>query len=701
MSSKKINRAEFLEMLLPSLFLSFTFFLFGPVELYISNITEFWFSFGDVLWPSMLVGIFSCGILLLVGSLLRGRWREYYFCLLMGIAIALYVQGNFVKIDYGVLDGRAIPWENYTSVAIWNTLLWIACIVLPFIGRLSFRKQYKTGIAMVAGCVLLVQMITLGTLLATTDFKKNEDNNFYLSTKNLFTVSKNKNIVIFVLDTFEQRYLDEIFLEAPEMMDLFDGFTSYSNTTCAYPTTKGAMPFILTGQYYKNEQPYREYIKEAYQNTYYYNELKESGFDIGLYTDDQFVSAEAKKIFLANAEDGGIQVKSPIELEKAMLQFISFRYFPHIAKKYVWFSSGIFDELKNQKKDGNAPYIAYDNNRSFYLELVKNQLSFLSDNSNAYRLIHLWGTHAPATLNSDITVSEDKDATYISQGKACLNIISEYLEQLKRMNIYDQTMVIVTADHGSSWGTFPIFMIKGFGEHGIFQISESPISHSDLIPIVSNSINPGQAHTDDIDYKIGRNNTKRNYYWYQWDNSWDKDYLPDIIEYEVNDQKELYQTGNRYTSLGLETFSPYAYELGTEIISIDSDPHQYFQSGLSNMEGNEEYYWVWTWGKSGQILLNIEGASDNLIGEFIFSNIYAPPQRLLIRSGEKILYDSEIVSREEIVNFHIPSECIKNGWLTLDLEYPDAVSPKSRREGEDTRELAFAFERIRFYQSEK
>ena len=75
MSSKKINRAEFLEMLLPSLFLSFTFFLFGPVELYISNITEFWFSFGDVLWPSMLVGIFSCGILLLVGSLLRGRWR--------------------------------------------------------------------------------------------------------------------------------------------------------------------------------------------------------------------------------------------------------------------------------------------------------------------------------------------------------------------------------------------------------------------------------------------------------------------------------------------------------------------------------------------------------------------------------------------------------------------------------------------------
>ena len=54
MSSKKINRAEFLEMLLPSLFLSFTFFLFGPVELYISNITEFWFCFGDVLLEGIL-----------------------------------------------------------------------------------------------------------------------------------------------------------------------------------------------------------------------------------------------------------------------------------------------------------------------------------------------------------------------------------------------------------------------------------------------------------------------------------------------------------------------------------------------------------------------------------------------------------------------------------------------------------------------
>ena len=37
------------------LLLSSVFFFFGPLQLYIVNITELWFSFWDVFWPGELL----------------------------------------------------------------------------------------------------------------------------------------------------------------------------------------------------------------------------------------------------------------------------------------------------------------------------------------------------------------------------------------------------------------------------------------------------------------------------------------------------------------------------------------------------------------------------------------------------------------------------------------------------------------------
>lgn len=700
MEKQEISKRGFWEILLPALFLSFTFFIFGPLELYISNIAEFWFSLRDVLWPSVLAGFLVCMLLFLVGIFLRGNWREYYICLLIGVGVALYIQGNFVKTDYGVLDGRAIQWENYTSTAIWNTLLWIACIVLPFVGRTLFKKQYKTGVTLVSGCVLLVQMITLGTLFLTTDFSKQKEGEVHLSAKNLYTVSQQKNVIIFILDAFDQRFLDQILIESPEIADLFDGFTSYSNTSCMFPGTQGSMPYIMTGQVYKNEQPYDAYIEEACKNTDYYHKLRDEGFDIGLYTTDRFLSSEMKETFLTNAEKEKIPVKSPVSLEKAMLRLAAFRYFPHIIKPYVWFYSGVFDELKAEQAESKVVAFPADNT-IFYQSLKEDGLKLLPD-QNVYRLIHLVGAHPPVYMNSDITIAEKGKATYITQGKACLKIMGEYLNQLKELGIYDQSMVVITADHGesSTLGAFPIFMIKEFEQHGNLKFSETPISHSNLMPTIFNALGIETRKNENTIYQVNEaDDIEREYYWFQW-NTVDKNYMPDLLEYQVTKEGQLYLTGNQYTYQGVKTFAPYAYEIGSEIISMDFDPRRYFLDGLASIESNGQgVYWVWTWGKSGRILLNVGDGLEGLTGNFVFSGIYAPPQKLIIRSGDRVLYDGEIFSPEEIVSFNIPSECIKNGWLTLNLEYPNAISPESRGESADYRDLAFSFSSIRFYEN--
>lgn len=694
--------------LIPAAFLSFTFCIFGPIEIYITNISELWFSIGDIFWMSILAGIASCGIFTLIGFLLPNASRKWYCCALIGFGVALYIQGNFIQTNYGVLDGREIQWDAYGSVAIWNTALWIVCLLLPFAAQKILKNKFKSVSSAVLCCALIVQVITLGTLALTTDFSKSGGGkSAYLSDKNLYTVSSEKNVVVFVLDTFDQRYLEDILEVRPDILDTWDGFTCYTNATCAYPTTKGALPFMLTGQYYKNEQPYNEYLEEAYQNTDFFTELDAAGYDINLYTVDMFVSNETIQTLVKNAEIGKMKVNSSIGLEQAMLRFTAFRYFPHIMKQFVWFYSGLFDQYKGASY-GASPYSM--SNISFYEGLTTDGLQAISDKC-FYKLIHLEGTHEPFILNEDVTEAADGVANSTTQGIACLNIVRAYMDQLKELGVYDNTMIIVAADHGmkNNPGTCPIFLVKGFGCTGPVNSSDVPISHENLIPTVMEAcgLNDGGRYGRAVNQVSESDAGERNYYFYFWDDSMDKDYLPNLTEFVIDAEKTLTPTGKRFTSQGVETYVPYElydYQIGEEIVFIGDDRYgegtRYFTSGISYIET----YYAWSMGKSGQMLLNLGEDPGDLVGEFQFEQnwgVYAPPQRLVIRCGDFTLYDEKISSTEAPIRFEIPEQCIKDGWLTLDLEYPDAVSPNSRGEGEDTRELAFAFERIRFYQSEK
>ena len=63
-----------------------------------------------------------------------------------------------------------------------------------------------------------------------------------------------------------------------------------------------------------------------------------------------------------------------------------------------------------------------------------------------------------------------------------MNIIDEYLNQLKELGKYDDTTIIITADHSDDLShPQPIYFIKRNNEHhDTMQVSNAPISHSDF-----------------------------------------------------------------------------------------------------------------------------------------------------------------------------------------------------------------------------
>lgn len=140
----------------------------------------------------------------------------------------------------------------------------------------------------------------------------------------------------------------------------------------------------------------------------------------------------------------------------------------------------------------------------------------------------------------------------------------------------------------------------------------------------------------------------------------------------------------------------HSYTLGNKItFTNDTNGCNYFLYGISHIEGD----FAWSLGHSGKIMIPIAEDTGDLACEWDFKTIYCKPQRFIVRCGDLTLYDTEL-SAEKHIQFSIPGSCVIDGWLTLDLEYPNAVSPWARGESEDARELAFAFEKIRFYPKE-
>lgn len=185
------------------------------------------------------------------------------------------------------------------------------------------------------------------------------------------------------------------------------------------------------------------------------------------------------------------------------------------------------------------------------------------------------------------------------------------------------------------------------------------------------------------------------------------------IRFELPDATQTGTTDPRILALGFESMViRELQEIDKESIRFSRDYHpgdrilftkeddgrRYFESGVSGIEKD----FAWSLGNFSQIILNISEPPSNLIGEIQFKSIYAGPQKLVIRSAGQTLYDEEVVSTNDSVQFLIPEKCLQNGRLILDLEYPNAISPFDRTNGnkQDTRPLAFAFSSIRFYEDQ-
>ena len=190
-----------------SAFFVFTFVLYAPLKLYIDNKDILWFDFQSVLIVSLALSVVGFLIFWLLSALPKNMIHTGVCCLLFAAALGLFIQGNFLNIDYGsgVLDGSEIAWKDYTTYGAINSAVWSACLAMPFAFWMVFRAQWRKILIFSSLLLVLVQGIILTSSIAQNS--SNLDKVTYEATREgINELSDDENTVVFVLDSFDNDF---------------------------------------------------------------------------------------------------------------------------------------------------------------------------------------------------------------------------------------------------------------------------------------------------------------------------------------------------------------------------------------------------------------------------------------------------------------------------------------------------------------
>lgn len=486
---EKSSETNIIKQLAPGWIISFAacymLFIYEPLMMYCTNKDDFWFDAGIMAKP--MLGIFLLfflgmaavlTVLYLICYRFSPKVKSYNITVtvIFLVFLALYIQGNFLAGNLPALDGSEIDWGAYVSD---NVITVVMLTVLAAAGVFAVIKLGSERAVKYAAWVSLAVFAMINVSLVTTSAQKGlfqSKNNFISTADDLKTVSSDKNFFIFMVDSQSATEFSQVITQE-QFRDTFDDFTYFPDTLSVYAYTRDSVPFVLSGHVNRNDEDFGEYSQRALNGSVLFSELDKRGYDISLY-DSELAWYGKKDVRIKNdAGEDRVKLSFGAFMEEEM-RYVWFKYLPYAFKKatdiqYLNFNRCI------EKFDWR--------NDVLYREFGGAMLSKTA--APQFGFIHAEGAHVP--LNMDENFNRIDGGTYIQKTTATAKLIKTYIECLKENGAYDNSVIIIIADHGYQpargkpdnyiLSRFnPILLIKGVGERHDFAVSDKPVSFLDL-----------------------------------------------------------------------------------------------------------------------------------------------------------------------------------------------------------------------------
>jgi hypothetical protein len=579
-----------------------TLFLFSPATIYLGNFMEFSSLFPESLLFFLIV---SLALILILSAILLSFWKHerglrIAVSLLVTFSILLWLQGNIIRWQYGVLNGRDIPWDDLLRYGIIDSAIWILLLSFSVIkADLVFRIA-----RLLSGALIAVQILTV----ALAWFQMPKDQAFKQQDKpadTLFLFSQHTNVIIIVLDTFQSDIFQDIVKSDADLRSSFDGFTYFRNSLAGSDATSVSLPNMLTATSYDNSMPYLEYVKKAYLENSLPKTLTDYGFSIDvypiydymIYKDYSGVASSGKRL-----RDWEAFFKEQASIADLAL----FRDLPHFVKRLVynnqkWFASALLERYLDARagaaaKGQGQPESAEISAMKYYAEYVNSKKSIRKNwdatfinrmipasgtmkGVDAFKFYHLNGVHLQLVLNEALEYGfmEPSREGIQRQGTGILKIASMMLDRLKQLKVYDNSLIFIVGDHGSGLSVasinptpegetlnargvykgffenfksaaIPLILVKKVNSRGALKTSDAPVSLSDIPETVAGELGLDTHFPGESMFSVQENQSRQRIYRAFYGPQEDVQYFAPLWEYAVNgfswDDTSWRETGN-------------------------------------------------------------------------------------------------------------------------------------------------------------
>ena len=365
------------------------------------------------------------------------------------------------------------------------------------------------------------------------------------------------------------------------------------------------------------------------------------------------------------------------EVFKYFKKLSLFREMPHVLKKHYVIYSGV---LRNPVVEDKKAEPYRENDVAFYNKM-KQGLQIRED-KNCFRFYHLHGAHIPYTMTADMKrVKAGEKVTQYDQAIGALKIVLEYIEMLKKNNLYNNTTFAILADHGKHAyltdhsATAPLVLIKQpHAPDRPLEVRTNPISYNGLhATLLKRFGTESKRFGKDFDTLV---ENKRTFYivgFRKYDIVMDEYVIQGNVEDE-NSWKKI-RTIRNYTKS-----SDRSYVLGTKVsFSINGTSVKYLGKGwrrpIQNAGGICEKQAVLDFS-----LLNYNNKDLNLTmwaSPVLYEGMTSRNLSVYV-NGKKL--KTWIIKKRDKYNVLIPRKLIKNNQLQIvfKLEKPtDKTRPES------------------------
>ncbi len=368
--------------------------------------------------------------------------------------------------------------------------------------------------------------------------------------KPIFHLSKTgKNVVYIYLDCAQNRFVEPLWKECPQLQKQYSGFTLYKNTASFNSHTLiGAVPCFGGYEYTPEAMNARKsetliekqnqallvlpriFTEQAENYTATITDPTWANYswtpDLSIYKNYPSISAYlTDKVYLDKwykENQGTVDLNvTSTTLKRNILWFAIFRISPMILRP-AFYNDGNYWSSNTQNKEYNSYLEGYS-----ALDYLPRLTDFNSASENTYINFVNNTTHDQMNLSAPDyrpksgllekgTSEYADDINYQSFAGAMLRV-GEWLDLLKDNDCYDNTRIVIVADHGATgfekeykWddkfskiapGRFhPLLMFKDFSENGNLKVNDDFMTNGDVPSLLTEGLidNPKNPFTGNI-----------------------------------------------------------------------------------------------------------------------------------------------------------------------------------------------------------